>query len=394
MSKNDEHLPFLDNLRGVAILLVFVCHAFGVTFWTEFKWNGWFRNLDANPAFLALSPAGLGWVGVAIFFVVSGFCIHLSHQRSLGRSWRTFFIRRFFRIYPPYLAALIFFAAITWAKIVFHLSLDPAHFESFESMKLDLATHFVLIHNFFDQFYYGHINGPFWSIAVEVPLYLLYPLLLWIAARHGWSRTLALTAVIEIGLRTYLALVTVVHPDAAIPRWLSDSPFAYWLSWTLGVVLADAWMNRSPLPFVERSLFFWPALFLSVYWFKPLTLFGFTLAALAAARVMAHGLGPTAKQPLLLRATNPLGRFIRFTGIISYSVYLLHEPFLTGLSALFKRYSPVHFFASLALFAGYLLFFFIIAGIAWFFYRFIELPSISWGKWFIQRNRPPPLKPS
>jgi peptidoglycan/LPS O-acetylase OafA/YrhL len=50
-----------------------------------------------------------GHMGVAMFFVVSGFCIHLSHARSNSRSWVEFSRRRFFRIYPPYLLSLLVF---------------------------------------------------------------------------------------------------------------------------------------------------------------------------------------------------------------------------------------------------------------------------------------------
>jgi peptidoglycan/LPS O-acetylase OafA/YrhL len=54
----------------------------------------------------------LGWVGVPIFFTVSGFCIHLSYQRSRENGFKRFFTRRFFRIYPPYLLAVLFFGLI------------------------------------------------------------------------------------------------------------------------------------------------------------------------------------------------------------------------------------------------------------------------------------------
>ena len=53
-------------------------------------------------------------VGVAIFFVVSGFCIHLSFRRGAPGDWRGFFIRRFFRIYPPYFLAVLIFAFFFW----------------------------------------------------------------------------------------------------------------------------------------------------------------------------------------------------------------------------------------------------------------------------------------
>src|ERR1700730_9917341 len=106
-----RHVAFLDSLRGLAILLVFTFHSLGAAFSRDtLPWGGWFQNFTGPRSFLALFPATLGWVGVAIFFVVSGFCIHLSFSRQ--PRWASFFWRRFFRIYPPYLAALLLFAFV------------------------------------------------------------------------------------------------------------------------------------------------------------------------------------------------------------------------------------------------------------------------------------------
>ena len=105
----ERRIDFLDPIRGIAILLVFVFHSLGTAFGRdELPWGPWFRDFNVPGSFLLLLPATFGWVGVAIFFVVSGFCIHLSYSRL--PQWSLFLQRRFFRIYPPYLVALLFFA--------------------------------------------------------------------------------------------------------------------------------------------------------------------------------------------------------------------------------------------------------------------------------------------
>ncbi len=113
------HLPFLDFLRGVAILSVFLFHCVGTTFGPvdQLVWNGSFRDFHVSKSFLALLPFTLGWCGVTLFFVISGFCIHLSHERSRDKHLSVFFLRRFFRIYPPFLVACLVFAAI---RLNFH----------------------------------------------------------------------------------------------------------------------------------------------------------------------------------------------------------------------------------------------------------------------------------
>src|SRR3974377_361898 len=103
MNKSGKHIDFLDHVRGLAILSVFLFHSLNESFHrSSLPWNGWFRDFSVPKSFLLLLPASFGWAGVAIFFVVSGFCIHYSFHLQ-GREWRSFFIRRFFRIYPPYL---------------------------------------------------------------------------------------------------------------------------------------------------------------------------------------------------------------------------------------------------------------------------------------------------
>ncbi len=130
-STGPRHLPFLDLLRGVAILLVFLHHSLGAAYGYYWQpWKGMFPDFHDARAPWQLFPLTMGNCGVAIFFVVSGFCIHLSHYRSnssgIGReTWWSFAIKRFFRIYPPSLPSCPFcllsllalanlFLRITW----------------------------------------------------------------------------------------------------------------------------------------------------------------------------------------------------------------------------------------------------------------------------------------
>ena len=88
----ENHIQFLDQMRGAAIFLVFAFHSMVIAYWpvygdAELKWVGWFRDFHAPPSLLAFFPLTLGWMGVSIFFVVSGFCMHLSHARSQKEGW-------------------------------------------------------------------------------------------------------------------------------------------------------------------------------------------------------------------------------------------------------------------------------------------------------------------
>jgi peptidoglycan/LPS O-acetylase OafA/YrhL len=392
MKPSNEHIPFLDYLRGLAILSVFLCHALYDNFAPLLKgagWTGWLPNFKAPLNELGCIYPMLGTVGVAIFFVVSGFCIHLSHERSRDKDLAIFFLRRFFRIYPPYLVALLIFAFIFPET---RLDFSSAHLHSrphYVFSSIQLVGHLALVHNL-SSYTAWSINGVFWTIAVEVQLYLLYPLLLFLAKRLGWIGVLWMTAAIEMSLRGYSISL---GPD---PVWLSMNPLFFWFSWSIGAALAEAYLKGQTLPFGGGPLLFFPLLVLISSQVKPLTHFTFPLAALSTACVISQWL----KNPSLAPSASGRGAFfythLRSAGVVSYSFYLLHGPLLSwwgqGLGMVLGSHPQV--------FVKYLLClpaWFLILVPSYFYYRFLELPSIAWGKGFIEmrklRNAAIPVSP-
>ena len=174
MANAKSETEFLYHVRGIAILAVFLVHALGFACGRdELPWGPWFREISVSKSFLLLLPFSFGWSGVAIFFVVSGFCIHLSFKRK--PDWSVFFVRRFFRIYPPYVLAVILFALVVpWTRIGFSFS-----------GAVQFLSHLALIHNSDNSTFFG-LSPAFWSIAVQ--LYLLYPILVALVSRLGWNR--------------------------------------------------------------------------------------------------------------------------------------------------------------------------------------------------------------
>jgi len=367
------HLGILDYARGVAIFLVFFIHSARHAFGEQ--------NLDpqlalsrllhfAFPELLLVIPS-LGWVGVPIFFVISGFCIHLSHARSKETGFKRFFIRRFFRIYPPYLVALLFFSLVypgmdfrPWRNVLYFIS------------------HLFLLHNLdMDQIY--TINGSFWSIGIEVQLYLLYPLLLLLVRRLGWSNGLYLVLAIEFFFNTIPVILFHLRLDRG---WDTTAfcklPFAYWFSWAIGAKIADDWMLGKEIFLSRFPLWVWPAVFLVVYFQTHLVRYSFTLAALSTAPVLAMVLSHPGEK---LLGSFPFAKHLRQVGLVSYSAYLLHEPLIgvgpDWLRSAFPSFSPPPIFIfSLCLFEWP----FVIL-ISWGFYRLVELPAIACGKWVQHR---------
>jgi peptidoglycan/LPS O-acetylase OafA/YrhL len=369
-----DHFPFLDHLRGIAILLVFATHAVFPSFGAdELGWNGLVRDVHSQLVYVV--PASMGWIGVAIFFAVSGFCIHLSHTRSSDKGWNVFFVRRFFRIYPPYLPILLAFGILLPSLRLHHLHADGGQ----------LVSHLFLLHNFDSTYCFG-INAVFWSLALEFQLYCLYPLLLALVARMGWHRTLWLAAGLELALHGVTGTLSIWQAPVWAPTWFTHNPLDYWFSWSIGAVVADAYLKKRSVPFAHPRHLVWAALVVVCYFIKPLTVFCFTLSALATAHVIAVFL----TRPKLVFPTKGVAgllcNHLRFAGVVSYSLYLIHEPIVYQLGTFLGRHS---FFQHrpFLVFGFCLLAWFPALVPAYIYYRLVEMPSIAWGKSILQRRK-------
>jgi peptidoglycan/LPS O-acetylase OafA/YrhL len=368
VSRSDNRIYFLDHFRGVAILLVFGFHALGVSYGMDtLKWDGWFRDFNVPRSFLALLPLTFGWSGVTIFFVISGFCIHFSHTRSGAKGFRTFFVRRFFRIYPPYLLATVFFAflfpwtrlqlnsAEAWRQLVSHLSL--AH-------SLDVRT-------------FAGINPSFWSIAVEAQLYLFYPLLLLLVRRFGWKGTLWITGFIEVALRGTRGVFDVLPTDPFPNLFPISGPLFYWFSWTIGAKLADDWVHGT-LPALRSYRFWlWSTLAIGSFFVRPLFHFCFLFVALTSLQAIIFFLSrPTIPLPVPQILLNHL----RFVGLSSYSFYLFHQPLLGIVPWMVRKIFPGLQLHSYRIFLFCLVFYWPFLVFFYFFSHYVERNSNALGK--------------
>jgi peptidoglycan/LPS O-acetylase OafA/YrhL len=372
-----RHVELLDYVRGIAIISVLFFHTLATVFgYAELPWNGWWRDFSVPPSFLCLLPFSFGQAGVPIFFVVSGFCIHLTFQQQ-RQSWPGFFIRRFFRIYPPYLAALVFVIFLISANSGFNFS-NPAIWTQW-------LTHLFLLHNFRSDTFFG-INGSFWSLAIEAQLYAVYPLLLFLVAKTGWRKTMFLLAGLEVLIQGLSALTQTPAMANRIPGRiffaLAGSPFGYWFSWSLGALIADTFLKKERLPFQKISPL-WPlAAAIMSYFVKPLYPFMFLLTALTTAIAVSRLLnrdGQKIETPL------PAGAILKNVGLWSYSIYLLHEPLLIYFSYAILSPVPVPHRSAFVVLPLVLVLWLPVIGIGILWYKLFELPAIALGKRMIRK---------
>lgn len=344
-------IAFLDDMRGMAIIAVFLFHCMR-------------RALGQQ-----ITPATFG--GVAMFFVLSGFCIHLTFCRGARKNWRAFYTGRFFRIYPPYLAALLLFAFLfPTTRLSFHRAFDWAQ----------LGSHLSLVHNLNHATLFG-VNPAFWSIAVEAQLYLLYPLLLMLAAGLGWRGALYLLAAVALALRAFGGVGENEAMAAWRASWHDGLPVFYWFSWALGAAAADAYLEGRKAFLAGAWVSLWLAAAVATSIVRPLAplsfLFYSVFTAAAIAKLLAQGRRAIPALP------DFLSRHLKFAGVRSYSFYLLHLPLILAAPRVLKKLGFEEI-PPLLLFGIFLAMYPPILGCAMLFRKYIELPSAAYGKSFLQ----------
>jgi len=363
-----RHLEKINVLRGVAILLVFSYHSllviFGpyeiVDFSPSWVWID-FGRYSLSRILLGMTPWGMGAQGVTLFLVISGFLIHWGFLKS-GASFRLseFFNKRFWRIYPPYLVAVL----------VFSLSLGTGG-------AFSLLTHLTLTHNFFDRTF-TTINPSFWSLALEMQLYLLYPAFLLLRRWLGIGKATA-----SVGTLTLLTIVieVIVRPRT-MAWWLS--PLNLWFVWVAGAYFGEQFFygkrifTRGPAYLVG----FFALLSLStvtvVYPLLGRVLFSLFFICLLDWYLHRPASALTVAGRALFNATARVGLY-------SYSIYLFHQPFLHR-AITFLSFGQTH---KAVLGLVVVVVFALMFVIAHFTYYWLEVPSINWGQRLYARWQQP-----
>ena len=210
--KEALRLEYLDGLRALAAIYVVLFHA-GLGFLDEGRQLlGFARNLQRGLSF--------GHDAVAVFIVLSGYCLMLPVARAEGQLVRglpNYIARRAWRILPPYFAALLASLLLIALIPVLETPTKTIWADTFPAFEFGpIASHVLLIHNLFPAFAH-RINGPLWSVATEWQIYFFFPfVLLPVWRRFGMGATLALA----LGLSYAPLLFVRGQSMLAIPWYL------------------------------------------------------------------------------------------------------------------------------------------------------------------------------
>lgn len=334
-------------MRGIAAFLVVLYHLLGAN--TLFKEVLAPENLSWSKA-LYFVPA-YGYVGVFLFFVISGFCIHLrwakAHSKGVESpeiNFIAFWKRRWLRLYPAYLGAIVLF--LWWqysqGELVFN-SLFVG----------DMITHLLMIHNLEGRFVYS-MNGVFWTLAIEEQLYLIYFLLLWMRKKFGWKLTLIISFVTRfLWIGGIFLLNQVLNSGNFIlfdrPIYVEipihEGALSNWWIWVLGAIAVENYLKIIKFPrwcyslslafgfiligayihYGDKSLH--DNLMVNLSWlFEPFC-WGVGFFFLLNWVMQYEG---ELKSPVIIKIV----AFCAWVGLFSYSLYLTHEVVLRTFSAL------------------------------------------------------------
>ncbi|WNK73187.1 acyltransferase [Pantoea agglomerans] len=175
----------IDSFRAISIILVTLFHlgrAFGAPG-------------SNNDEFALGNSFGNGWVGVGMFFVISGFCMGASVQGKFShgfqkRTYLRYVLNRFLRIAPAYYLSMIF-----WYFIITKYNVVVKPVAGF-----DLLTHIFFVHNFFNGTMYS-VSGVYWTLAAEMQFYLLLPVLIsLLSSLPGQAMALGATFVLALSI--------------------------------------------------------------------------------------------------------------------------------------------------------------------------------------------------
>lgn len=298
-SPSSFHLPSLDGIRAASIAVVFVAHA------------GWGDKI----------PGGLG---VTVFFFLSGFLITSLLRREFARSATIniphFYIRRAFRILPP------FYLALGLAGALAAMGMLPGSVST-KGMAL-LALHFGnYAQIFWPEAAIPQGSGVYWSLAVEEHYYLTFPFLaLYLVKRNRRTAFLVLGSIALSALVWRILLVNGGAPairtnygsDTRVDSILWGAILAFCMNPRLDPVPAIAERARGPLVasgflLLLFSLIYRNESFRETYRY---TIQGIALLPLFYFAVKDPGFWPFAWLN---------GRFMRYVGGLSYTLYLVHH---------------------------------------------------------------------
>ncbi len=358
-----QRIDVVDMLRGLSCLGVLLYHI------RIDLWIGWWRitsypqeysSFAKAMAWLSIPTPFLGYA-ILLFFLISGFCIHYPNV-SLNSlpCWKTYFKRRFWRIYPTYLIAVLFTALLSYFC---HAKWGD------DTWNLERIIRVISVTQNYPPGNGQFLSNPsLWTIPLELEFYVLYPIAFLLLFKFGFLMLILLSVVIS-GVGLYISEMGM--------EWVSFTAVFLWPSWLLGAFISHLYRQNILGQLKNFLIYTVLVLFLSLAlasrlenwesWMQYTFWTGFYFFLFVA--VLRSESRLRAKKNLVFRSLAWLGK-------ISFSLYLIHFP-------LFKLFGYIHldFFGEKpANFLICLVYLIPVIFLAWIFFKYVEFPIHQWSK--------------
>ncbi len=359
-----SYIKGFDGLRAIAVLWVMFGHISPSLNWP----------VTAGYQKLVVLFANTGWIGVQLFFVLSGFLITgiLLAKKSQPHLLRNFYIRRSLRIFPIYYLFLFFFFILL---PFFNIALDWTN-----GAVENQIWYWTYLQNFARPFTESGALAPLWSLAIEEQYYLLWPLLT-LKLKPKQLVYVCIFMVVSAPIFRYVLFYDVLNlfDDAGVAKSATyNFTFARWDAIAFGSLLAVL-INQQKVPklLIEHAgklllvtLFI---ILVNIAIFKNFSAInsGVSLLNQTLAGILFVLLVYWVEGGASLRLVNVLeSAFFRYIGKYSYSIYLFHLPITV---AWLEFYKPDFSELGAELTTLHLLFHFVLVLTATF-----ALSSLSW----------------
>jgi peptidoglycan/LPS O-acetylase OafA/YrhL len=365
-------IPALDGLRGIAIVLVMLHHF--TVYWPT---TGIGAQIGSVIAFF--------WIGVDLFFVLSGFLITgiLLDTRGRPRYFTSFYARRTLRIFPLYYLVLLLAFVVLPAFPAVHAVVAGPDYMLAEEADLPPEWRYWAYLTNVSIAAYGWMHGwvdVSWSLAIEEQFYLVWPFVIWLCPPRVSALLCAVILVAEPAARIYARAID--YPSL----WLYVLPWYRLDGLAAGALLAFA-QRRGLLPALDRWV---PIVVIACvagliactilgghtwWWNRRMQQYGYSLIAVIGGAMLVSAINRPADSlwPRMLSAG-----WLRAFGKYSYALYLIHLPVMR----LVREYvfDPLEY-ETIAPWNAQLLFYGAAAApafaLAWLSWRLVESPILS-----------------
>ena len=305
--KTTGRIPELDGLRGIAILLVISFHYI----------NNQLTSTESSIGRLLGKATSFGWVGVDLFFVLSGFLIGaiLLKERRSKNFFTTFYIRRFVRIVPNY------YLAVTLFVIIGAIPFFSGSIFLTGGNEIPWWSYYAMVHNIFMARVstMGNLSmSVTWSIGVEEQFYIVFPFIVYFI-KEKWLPALLFTVIVAASI-IRMQYHTWYPTYVLLPSRMDSIAFGILVAYYNRHINLTAFVRKYFIYF-NLVLFLVVAVCAFLYWrFDDLFAIKHSLFALFFSVCLLFAL--TLKDSLYARVLR--NKMLVWIGTLSYSLYLFH----------------------------------------------------------------------